>query len=232
MNAMKLPRAQHFYNSSMKRFSDLVLACILTILVSPVILVISILVKLDSKGPVFYRGERAGRFGKPFLIYKFRSMVLDADKIGGGTTALNDSRITRIGKWLRKTKMDEIPQLFNIIKGEMSFIGPRPELLKYTNMYDEEESLILCVRPGITDISSIQFIALDELVGPGNADQAYEELVLKHKNQLRIEYVRRQSWMLDANLFVKTVIKVLGKTARTITKKDSGKYGVHNTEKL
>ena len=139
-------------------------------------------------------------------------MVKDADKIGGGTTALNDSRITRVGNLLRKTKLDEIPQLINIMRGEMSFIGPRPELIKYTSQYEGAEKLILEVRPGITDYSSLEFINLDELVGTEeNADEIYETKVLKVKNSLRIKYVATVSFKTDVEIFFKTVFSVIEK---------------------
>jgi lipopolysaccharide/colanic/teichoic acid biosynthesis glycosyltransferase len=171
---------------------------------------------MDSQGPIFYKALRGGYHNIPFKIYKFRTMVAGADKIGGGTTSLNDSRITKTGRFLRKTKLDEIPQLLNIVKGEMSFIGPRPELLQYTNNYTNEEKIILAVRPGITDISSIRFIALDEIVGEENADEYYEKYVLKQKNLLRVEYVKKQSFALDIQLFCATIWGVLKKTGKIL----------------
>lgn len=138
-------------------------------------------------------------------------MVINADKIGGNTTALNDPRITRVGKILRKTKLDELPQLINIIKGDMSFVGPRPEVLAYTSKYTEEEKRILSVRPGITDISSLKYISLDEVVGAVNADEYYETHVLHNKNLLRLEYVDKQSFSLDAKLFFLTIWGVFKK---------------------
>jgi lipopolysaccharide/colanic/teichoic acid biosynthesis glycosyltransferase len=145
-------------------------------------------------------------------------MVKDADK-GDGTTALNDPRITRAGKILRKLKLDEIPQLINVLNSTMSFIGPRPELLKYTERYDGEEKLILQVRPGITDFSSIEFINLDEIVGEENPDEMYEKYVLKQKNQLRIKYAKEVSLKTDIALFTKTCLQVLKKAIRVISKK-------------
>ena len=136
-----------------------------------------LLIAFETGFPVLYRPLRGGYRAKPFRIFKFRTMVKNADKIGGGTTALNDKRITRVGAILRKTKLDEIPQLFNVLVGTMSFIGPRPELLKYTDAYDETEKHILNVRPGITDFSSISFISLDEIVGAENADEMYEKYI-------------------------------------------------------
>ena len=161
------------YNTKIKRLLDLILAIILLIILSPIYIVISLLIVIETGFPIFYKADRGGYNNKTFKIFKFRTMVKDADKIGGGTTALNDSRITKVGGFLRKTKLDEIPQLLNIINGSMSFVGPRPELLKYTNQYVGEEEYILKVRPGITDYSSIEFISLDEIVGEENADDMY-----------------------------------------------------------
>ena len=125
-------KADGIYNRFVKRILDLILALIFAVVLAPIYLILAFAVVIDTGFPVFYRAERGGYRDKPFRIFKFRSMVKNADQIGGGTTALNDSRITKVGNVLRKTKLDEIPQLFNIIKGDMSFIGPRPELLRYT----------------------------------------------------------------------------------------------------
>ena len=159
----------------------------------------------------------------PFKIFKFRTMVKNADKIGGGTTALNDPRITRVGRFLRKTKLDEVANLVSIIKGDMSFIGPRPELLRYTEKYDEREQVILMVRPGITDYSSLQYINLDEIVGEENADEYYEQYVLKPKNEMRIRYANEVSFTTDVKLFVLTVIGVIKKAFKAIFIKDTSK---------
>lgn len=201
----------HFYDYFVKRLIDFVLALFLSIILLPFFATIALAIKLTSSGPVFYRGIRGAYGGGEFRIFKFRSMVVNAEQFGGGTTALNDSRITRLGTFLRKTKLDETPQLFNILVGDMSFVGPRPELLKYTKMYRGAEKLILQVRPGITDVSSLAFISLDEVVGGTNADEIYERLVLKRKNLLRIGYVLFQSPMLDTKLFCLTVWQVIGK---------------------
>jgi len=189
----------------LKRFFDIVVSITGIIFLSPVLLSIALLIKMDSQGAVIYRGMRTGRFGASFYIYKFRTMVENAEIIGGGTTALNDSRITGVGRIIRKFKLDEIPQLFNVLKGEMSIVGPRPELLQYTQQYTQEESCILDVRPGITDISSIEFSSLDELVGEHNADQVFEEKILKPKNNFRIQYVKQQNFWLDLKLILLTV---------------------------
>lgn len=207
-----------FYNKVVKRVIDVAVACVFAIVLLPFYIIIGLCIAVESGFPVFYRAERGGYKGKPFKINKFRSMVQNADKIGGGTTALNDSRITRVGAFLRKTKLDEIPQLFNIISGNMSFIGPRPELLQYTDNYDAIEKNILNVRPGITDFSSLTFISLDEIVGDADADEMYEKYVLKKKNALRLKYVKEISFKTDIKLFFATVFKVLHKT-RAVLKK-------------
>ena len=199
------------YNRLFKRVLGLSLAFVLFLILWPIYLVIALAIAIESGFPVIYSPLRGGYKQKPFHIYKFRSMVKNADKIGGGTTALHDSRITKVGNFLRKTKLDEIPQLFNILRGNMSFIGPRPELLRYTEQYEDEEKLILEVRPGITDFSSIEFINLDEIVGQGNADEMYEKYVLKKKNQLRIKYAKEVSFTTDVILFAKTVWRVVEK---------------------
>lgn len=200
-----------FYNRRLKPVLGFFLALLLFIVFWPVYFIIALAIAVESGFPVIYSPQRGGYKQKPFRIYKFRSMVKNADKIGGGTTALHDPRITKVGNFLRKTKLDEIPQLFNILRGNMSFIGPRPELLQYTEKYEGDEKLILEVRPGITDFSSIEFINLDEIVGQGNADEMYEKFVLKEKNQLRIKYAKEVSFTTDITLFAKTVWRVIEK---------------------
>lgn len=206
------------YNRYIKRVIGLVLAITFFVILFPVYIAIALAIIIETGLPVFYKAERGGYKGNSFKIYKFRSMVRNADKIGGSTTALNDSRITKVGKFLRKTKLDETAQLINIIKGEMSFIGPRPELLKYTNNYKGAEKYILQVRPGITDYSSISYINLDEIVGSDNADEMYEKYVLYKKNQLRIKYAADISFKTDVKLFLFTVLAVLRKISGFITK--------------
>lgn len=200
-----------FYNKYAKRWIGFFIAFILIFILWPLYLIIMAAVAIEDGFPTFYRPQRGGYKNKPFRIIKFRSMVKNADKIGGGTTALNDPRITKVGNFLRKTKLDEIPQLFNIIAGTMSFIGPRPELLRYVKQYEGEEKLIMQVRPGITDFSSIEFINLDEVVGSGNADEMYEKNVLQKKNQLRIRYAKEVSFTTDLILFTRTVWGVIKK---------------------
>lgn len=212
-------KADGIYNRFVKRILDLILALIFAVVLAPIYLILALAVVIDTGLPVFYRAERGGYRDKPFRIFKFRSMVKNADRIGGGTTALNDSRITKVGNVLRKTKLDETPQLFNIIKGDMSFIGPRPELLRYTTQYEGEELLIHRVRPGITDYSSIEFINLDEIVGGENADEMYEKYVLKRKNELRVKYAKTVSFGTDIKLLFITVWDVLKKICRFVFKR-------------
>ena len=207
------------YNRYVKRGLDFILALVLFVVTFPLLLVISLLIVADSGRPVFYRAERGGYHQKTFRIFKFRTMVQNADKIGGGTTALNDSRITKTGAFLRKTKLDEFANLISIIAGNMSFIGPRPELIQYTSQYKGTETLIHEVRPGITDYSSIEFINLDEIVGGSTADEMYEEYVLPKKNKLRVKYAATVSFGTDCRLFILTVGKVLEKMVNTVLRK-------------
>ena len=181
------PLSHPFYSHVVKRIIDFLFALILLIPGCIIMLPLAIWVKLDSPGPVLYKAVRGGYHNQPFYIYKFRSMVVGADKTGG-CTALNDSRVTRAGKIMRRLKLDELPQLFNILKGDMSFVGPRPELLLYTTQYTKEQECILWVRPGITDRSSIVYIAQDEIVGTENPVENFEKYILPEKNRLRVEY--------------------------------------------
>ena len=212
-------RYRSFYNVVVKRCLDFLFALIAIIIFSPVLIIVALAIIIDTGLPVFYRAERGGYKDRNFRIFKFRTMIKNADKIGGGTTALNDSRITKVGKILRKTKLDELAQLFNILSGKMSFIGPRPELTRYTDNYDQMEKNILMVRPGLSDYSSIQFINLDEIVGEGNADEIYEKYVYKKKNQLRLKYVSKISFFVDAGLFFKTIFQVIKKCFRVLFRK-------------
>ena len=211
---------QGIYNRYIKRVLDMLISGVAILILWPLYLLIGAAVALETGFPVFYRAPRGGYKGKDFRICKFRTMVQKADKIGGGTTALNDSRITKVGNFLRKTKLDEIPQLGQVFLGKMSLIGPRPELLKYVKQYEGDQLQILQVRPGITDYSSIEFINLDEIVGGENADEMYEKYVLKRKNELRIKYAQTVSFKTDAKLLFLTAWKVLEKAFGFIVKKE------------
>lgn len=207
----EITKCYGIYNTLIKREIDFLLALVFTVILLPVYLVISVLILLDDGGPVFYKPLRGGYRGKDFHIIKFRTMVKNADKIGGGTTAYKDPRVTKIGRILRRTKMDETPQLINIIKGEMAFVGPRPELLKYTEKYEGAEKKIFDVRPGITDFGCIYITNLDEICGNESADDIYEKYVLKKKNELRVKYAAEVSLKTDLYIFFYTLYTVLRK---------------------
>ena len=197
-----------------KRIFDVVSAAAGLILLLPLFAVTAVAIKLDSPGSVFYRGVRTGKNSKPFRIYKFRTMYVGREKPAGDTTALNDPRITRVGGVLRKYKFDEFPQLINVLKGEMSIVGPRPELPAYTDRYTAAEKLILAVRPGITDLSSIKFSSLDEQVGAEKPDMVYEDKILPVKNRMRLEYVKNMSFLQDIKLILLTFTAILRKASR------------------
>jgi len=192
-----------------KRILDIVLAVCGLAALSPVLAACAVAVKLDTSGPVFYRGLRTGRYGRPFRIWKFRSMVSDAESRGGTTTGDADPRITRVGRLLRRYKLDELPQLWNVLCGDMSFVGPRPEVAEYTDGYTAEERRILDVRPGITDLSSIEFRDLQSHVGTLDPDGVYRREILPRKNRLRLQYVERQSLALDVAILFRTVSLLL-----------------------
>lgn len=193
----------------LKRFFDITACWVSLLLLFPFFAVVAIIIKVNSPGPVFYRGWRTGLGGRLFRIFKFRTMVVDAEKIGGPSTALNDSRLTGIGKFLRKYKIDELPQLINILTGEMSFVGPRPQVEKYTKLYNSEEQIILSVKPGLTDYASIEFINLDNILGDEQVDEKYLKEVEPRKNKLRIKYVREASFFVDIKILFVTLVQML-----------------------
>ena len=209
------------YNRLVKRVLDIMISGAALLILWPFYVLIGLAIAIEDGFPVFYRAPRGGYKNRPFKICKFRGMVKNADKIGGGTTALHDSRITKVGNFLRKTKLDEIPQLGQVFLGKMSLIGPRPELLKYVKQYKGEEKDTLQVRPGIADYSSIEFINLDEIVGgEANADEVYEERVLPEKNKLRVKYAHTVSFSTDVKLLFLTLWKVIEKAYGFIVKKE------------
>ena len=194
----------------LKRLFDLVFSALGIVFSFPIFLILAILIKKEDGGPVFYRGLRAGRIKKPFRIFKFRTMVVNADKMGGPSTADDDPRITRVGKFLRKHKLDETPQLINVFKGEMSFVGPRPEVPFYVDMFSEEERRILTVRPGITDWASLW--NSDEgalLAGSPDPEKTYMEKIRPEKLRLQLKYVNERSFWVDMKIILQTVFKVI-----------------------
>ena len=207
-----------------KRLIDILLAVIGLVFIWPILFVCAVAVKLSSPGPVLYLGKRTGRYGVPFKIFKFRSMREDAERTGGTTTGKNDTRITSAGKFLRKYKLDELPQLFNVLRGEMSFVGPRPEVAEYTEMYSVEEQEILSVRPGITDLSSLTFSDLQSHVGSEDPDEAFRRYVLPQKNRLRLKYAREHTILMDFIILMKTVLLVVAKPLKSLTQN-----GIHKS---
>lgn len=192
-----------------KRLVDILAASAGLVLLSPVFALIAVLIKLDSRGPVFFRQERIGQGFNPFSIYKFRSMVKDAPQRGGLLTAGEDPRITSIGRLLRKTKFDELPQLINVLVGEMSLVGPRPEVRRYVDLFQSDYEEILRMRPGITDLASVKY--RDEssmLMNAADPEKEYITRVLPDKIALAKEYVRRSSLLFDASLILETFVKV------------------------
>ena len=194
----------------MKRIFDLTTASVGLVLLSPLLLLISLLIRLDSPGPALFRQERIGRGFRPFRIYKFRTMVHDAPRQGGTITFGGDRRITRLGRVLRATKIDELPQLINILRGEMSFVGPRPEVSRYVELFREDYAEILKVLPGITDLASLQYRHEAEILGQcENPEEEYVTRVLPEKIRLAKEYLNRSSLRFDVMLMLKTVLSVL-----------------------
>lgn len=195
-----------------KRLFDIIFSTIGIIAFSPLLITIATLIKLTDKGPVFYKGTRAGLSGKPFKMLKFRTMVVNADKIGGPTTSDDDPRLTRIGLFLRKYKLDELPQLINVLKGEMSIVGPRPEVLQEVNEFKNEYEQILHVRPGITDYASLKFPNEGEIVkGTTDPHQAYKKLIQPEKIRLQLYYAQNYSFWKDLKIIVQTIRTILKK---------------------
>ena len=193
----------------MKRAFDLVVATLSLTVVSPLLAILGAWVKLDSQGPVFYRGLRAGRFGKPFRIFKFRTMAFDPQKSDGAWTSSDDPRITRAGATLRHYKLDELPQLINVIKGEMSLVGPRPEVLEAVQLYTDEEKQLLAVRPGITDWASVKFCREGEILQSSQDPvHHYYHDIRPEKVRLGLEYVRNHSVVTDVRIILQTVRRV------------------------
>lgn len=193
-----------------KRILDLIIATGTLIFFSPVLIVVGFLIKIKDGDPIFYRGLRVGQHGICFYMLKFRTMVTDADKIGGPSTPNNDPRLTGIGAALRKYKIDEIPQLINVLKGDMSLVGPRPEVPQYVELYSHEEKKILTVRPGITDWASLW--NSDEgavLVGTHDPEQTYLEKIRPTKIRLQLEYIHHRSLMIDLAILIKTIYCVI-----------------------
>lgn len=193
-----------------KRIMDIVVAIISLIVLAPLFIIIMILIKIDDGGPVFYIQERVGRGFQTFKLLKFRTMVVEGDKKGLLITRHDDQRITRVGKILRKYKIDELPQLINIIKGDMSIVGPRPEMKKYVDLFKEEYKSILKVRPGLTDYATIEFRNEEEILGKFyDPEQAYINVILPNKIELSRKYVNEAGLITDILIIAKTIKAIL-----------------------
>lgn len=192
-----------------KRLFDVVLSATALILLSPILLAIAVLIRRDG-GPAIYKGARVGKNGAPFRMWKFRTMVMNADKIGGSSTPDDDPRITPIGRFLRRYKLDELPQLVNVLKGEMSLVGPRPQVQWAVDLYSPEERLVLSVPPGITDYASVHFPNEGEILrGSADPDRDYMEKIHPQKMRLSMEYVRNRSLLVDLKVLVQTFAALL-----------------------
>lgn len=189
----------------MKRLFDIVASGCGLLVLSPLFIVLAIWIKLDSKGPVFYKQSRVGQYNKDFMLYKFRSMRVGSDKKGLITVGNKDPRITRSGYFIRKYKLDEFPQLINVLIGDMSLVGPRPEVRKYVDLYTEEQLHVLDVKPGITDLASIRYRNENEILEKAeNPDEYYINVVMQDKLKINLEYVDKHSFWYDISLIFKT----------------------------
>ena len=193
----------------MKRILDILVSLVGLICLFPLLLLAAVLIKLDSRGPIFFRQERIGMRFRPFQILKFRTMVQDSSTRGQSITVGDDPRITRMGWFLRKTKIDELPQLINVLRGEMTFVGPRPEVPQYVELFRQDYEEILKVRPGITDLASIKYRDEAALLAQAeNPEEEYVTRVLPDKINLGKEYIRRSSVLFDLTLMFKTFLRL------------------------
>jgi len=199
-----------------KRIFDLIFSLIGIFVFSPFMLIIAALIKMTSPGPILYRGTRIGRFGEPFRLLKFRTMVTNADKIGGPSTADDDPRVTKAGRTLRKYKLDELPQLFNVVTGEMSFVGPRPEVAAEVALYSPDQRRLLKVSPGITDWASMRFHNEGEILkGSADPHHTYQEKIRPEKIRLGLEYVEKHCLWIDMQILFATVALIVRTRTRS-----------------
>lgn len=194
----------------LKRIFDILVALILTLILLPFMLIIAVWIKCDSRGKVFFRQRRVTKYGRVFSIFKFRTMVSDAEKLGTQVTVSNDSRVTRAGRFLRKCRLDELPQLFNVLKGDMSFVGTRPEVERYVDRYTDEMYATLLMPAGITSLASIKYKDEEKLLsGADNTDDVYVSVVLPGKMEYNLNYIRRFSFFYDIKLMIQTFFAVI-----------------------
>jgi lipopolysaccharide/colanic/teichoic acid biosynthesis glycosyltransferase len=193
----------------LKRLFDILFSFLSLVFLLPVFLVISILIVLGSKGGVFFTQTRVGKNQQDFKLLKFRTMFTGSEKKGLLTVGDSDNRITSTGKWLRKAKLDELPQLLNILKGDMSFVGPRPEVKKYVDLYDKEQLRVLSVRPGLTDYASIEYVNENEILAKyPDPEKAYIEIIMPPKLELNLKYIKEMSLLVDLKIIFRTIEKV------------------------
>ncbi len=190
----------------LKRLFDILFSLVLIIILLPLFVIMAVLVKLDSKGPVFYLQTRVGKGGKDFKLFKYRTMYVDADKRGLLTVGHRDNRITKAGYYLRKYKVDELPQLFNVIKGDMSVVGPRPEVRKYVDLYNKEQQKVVSIQPGITDYASIEFVNENELLkNADDPEQLYIHEIMPKKLDLNLKYIENRHFFKDLKIILLTI---------------------------
>ena len=192
-----------------KRLFDLLFSFLGMVVLSPLFLIVSLFIISDSKGGVFYCQKRVGKNNKDFNLIKFRTMMTGADNKGLLTIGEQDQRITKTGRWLRKYKLDELPQLINILKGEMSFVGPRPEVRKYVELYSPEQAIVLSVRPGLTDYASLEYINENQVLSNfSDPEKTYVEIIMPAKLLLNLKYIREQGMITDVEIIFKTLRKI------------------------
>jgi putative undecaprenyl-phosphate galactose phosphotransferase len=192
------------------RFFDFVLSLVGLVILAPIFIVLAVWIKIDSVGPVFYKQIRVGQNGKDFGLFKFRSMVVDADKKGLITVGGRDPRITRSGYFIRKYKLDELPQLINVLVGDMSLVGPRPEVRKYVELYDDEQNKVLSVKPGITDYASIEYMDENEILGKStDPEKTYIEEIMPEKIKYNMKYIKNRSLIEYFKIIFLTVLKII-----------------------
>lgn len=192
-----------------KRIFDIISSILGLILFSPFLIIISILILIDSKGGIFFKQQRVGKNNIDFSLLKFRTMKVDSEKQGQLTISNKDSRITKVGSFLRKYKLDEIPQLINVLKGEMSVVGPRPEVRKYVNLYTPEQLKVLTVKPGLTDLASLKYINENEILSKSSTpEKTYIEEIMQEKLKLNMEYIAKNNLWFDIQLIFKTIGKL------------------------
>lgn len=190
----------------MKRLLDLVLATLGLLVTLPILVLVGIAIKVADRGPVFFRQERVGRWGRPFRIWKFRTMRVNAEALGPSVTKSGDTRVTSIGRYLRKRKLDELPQLINVLFGEMSFVGPRPEVPKYVDLYSPEQRQVLDLRPGITDVASLEFRHEEALLAKAaDPEQYYRTVCIPKKIELNLRYAKDSSVGADVRVILRTI---------------------------